>query len=372
MNPKNFLARNLKNAFGWSTKRKIVVFEVDDYGAVRVESKQARDRLIAKGLRLENNKFDYYDALEDKNDLVHLFDTLTKIKDSTGKHPVLTALAIPANPDFESMRKTGYQHYRYELVTEIWKRMPEYDGVKELWHTGISQRLLVPQFHGREHLNVKVLMKNLSQADPETIAAMSESSYCGITSRPFPTIDYVAAFQFTDFSENEKLKEIVVDGLNCFENVFGFRARHFAAPGAREHHTLAKALKEGGIDYLDTDMINNEHQGNGRYKRSIHFTGSVNALNQTFLVRNCVYEPSPGDNIDWINYCLDQIAIAFFWNKPAIVSTHRVNFAGHIDPAHRARGLNDLEQLLKKIVKRWPEVEFLTTNELGDLILKHS
>ncbi len=372
MNVKNFLARNFKNAFGWSTKRKIIVFEVDDYGAVRVASKQARERLVAKGLQLDKNKFDYYDALEDKDDLTQLLDTLSGIKDSQGKHPVLTALAIPANPDFEWMRRTGYHEYRYELVTEIWKRMPEYDGVKDLWQQGISERLLFPQFHGREHLNVKVLMQNLSQADPETMAVMTESSYCGITSRPFPTIDYVAAFQFTDFSENETLKEIIRDGLNCFENVFGFRAQHFAAPGAREHQTLAKGLKEGGVEYIDTDLLTNEHQGQGRYKRSIHFTGSVNALNQIYFVRNCVYEPSPGDNIDWISYCLQQIAIAFFWNKPAIISTHRVNFAGHIDPAHRARGLQDLDQLLRKIVKRWPAVEFLTTNELGDLILKES
>ena len=67
---------------------------------------------------------------------------------------------------------------------------------------------------------------------------------------------------------------------------------------------------------------------------------------------------------------MKQIETSFFWNKPANVSSHRVNFCGYIDKKNRATGINDLKQLLKKVVQKWPDVEFMSANELGDLIVK--
>jgi hypothetical protein len=366
MNVKNFLVRNIKNSVGWTTNRKLVVFEVDDYGAIRIESKSTRDNLIAKGVKLRDNKFDYYDALEDHDDLQALFDTLNSVKDVHGKPAVFTALSISANPDFDAIKASNFSSYQYELLTETWCKYRGYEAVPALWREGIEKRLLVPQFHGREHLNIKVLMENLRNKDRETILCFDHHSYGGITAKPFPTIDYVAAFQFYVFSENEALQEIITDGLNCFEQVFGFRAKHFAAPGAREHRCLAPVLKRAGVNYLDTDMVNKEHQGEGRYSLQYNYSGRRFGNNQRYLIRNCVYEPTPGDNIDWVGYCMKQIEIAFFWNKPAIVSSHRVNFAGHIEPGHRTQGLAELKRLLKSIVSRWPDVEFITTSDLGD------
>ena len=90
--------------------------------------------------------------------------------------------------------------------------------------------------------------------------------------------------------------------------------------------------------------------------------------NLVILVRNVVFEPTEDRGIDWVNYAFKQIEAAFFWNKPAIISSHRVNFCGHIDPKNREKGLNALKQLLKKIVEKWPDVEFMSADELGDLI----
>ena len=88
------------------------------------------------------------------------------------------------------------------------------------------------------------------------------------------------------------------------------------------------------------------------------------------LVRNVVFEPTDDRGFNWVDYSLKQVETAFYWGKPANISSHRVNFCGHIDPKNRAKGLGDLKQLLKKIVQKWPEVEFMSADELGDLILK--
>ena len=66
---------------------------------------------------------------------------------------------------------------------------------------------------------------------------------------------------------------------------------------------------------------------------------------------------------------MGQIEAAFRWSRPAIISSHRVNFCGHIDPQNRRTGLDALAKLLRSIVGKWPEVEFVAAHKIGDLIL---
>lgn len=82
------------------------------------------------------------------------------------------------------------------------------------------------------------------------------------------------------------------------------------------------------------------------------------------LVRNVVFEPTDERSIDWGAYTLKQIEAAFRWRQPAIISSHRVNFCGQINPQNRAQGLAALRTLLRKIVERWSEVEFVSIAEL--------
>jgi len=84
---KEAISLNVKNLFGWRTKRKIVVFSVDDYGNVRLDSKQARKNLDAAGLKV-HTAFDAYDALETKDDLEALYTALTSVKDKNGNPAV--------------------------------------------------------------------------------------------------------------------------------------------------------------------------------------------------------------------------------------------------------------------------------------------
>lgn len=65
---------------------------------------------------------------------------------------------------------------------------------------------------------------------------------------------------------------------------------------------------------------------------------------------------------------MGQIEIAFRLKKPAHIGGHRVNYSGHIEPSSREFGLSQLKILLKEIVKEWPDVEFMTAVELGNLI----
>lgn len=367
MNLLRKLLVHIKNIHGWRTNRKIVVFSVDDYGNIRIANREARERMRQAGLDVCKTRFDMYDSLEDKNDLADLFETLRSVKDANGNHPVFTLMTNPANPDFERIEEYNFKEYYYELLPDIYRKLPGYEGTWELWKEGIAQRFIFPQFHGREHLNVSFFMNSLRGCNQEVLAAFKNRSFGAISGN----FQYTAAFNFDDFSEIEVLKNILVDGLNVFEKVFGFRARHFAAPGARESSVFERTMFENGIEYIDKDFISREPIGRGRYKRKLYYNGQKNEFGQIYIVRNCLFEPvqtSLYTNVDWLSQCLRQIDIAFKWGKPANISGHRVNYSGHIDPAVREKGLSMLKMLLKEIIKRWPGVEFMTTVELGDLI----
>jgi len=107
--------------------------------------------------------------------------------------------------------------------------------------------------------------------------------------------------------------------------------------------------------------------GDGKYKRAFARMHQNKATGKATLVRNVVFEPT-ASTINHVAKAMQQIEAAFFWNKPAIISSHRVNFCGHIDPRNREKGLGALQELLQKIVARWPEVEFLSVAELTQLI----
>jgi hypothetical protein len=100
-----------------------------------------------------------------------------------------------------------------------------------------------------------------------------------------------------------------------------------------------------------------------------HYQGEKNAMGQYYLVRNCVFEPSQYPvHHDNVGECLKGIQNAFFWKKPAIITSHRLNFIGFIHPENRERNLKQFRDLLENILKKWPDVEFMSSVDLGDTI----
>lgn len=365
---------NLKNSFGWKTNRKIIVFSVDDYGNVRLNSKAARANLDKAGMKIYS-RFDALDTLETKQDLEQLFEVLNSVKDKNGRNAVFTPFALPCNINFEKVEGNNFQKFEYETLPETYSKLaieqPEaYFGAWEKWQEGIQKGFLKPQFHGREHLNLSIFDEKLKNKDEQIITALKNKSYTSISDDDYPTKSSFAAFDFWDISENQNLKSIVIDGLQKFEEVFGYKSNYFTPPVFNIHHSLFSTLKENGVNFIDLALFRKEHQGFGKYKKSLNYTGKKTNEGLTIMVRNVVFEPTEDRGIDWVDFTLKQVETAFRWNKPAIISSHRVNFCGHIDEKNREKGLKSLEGLLQEIVKKWPDVEFMSADELGNCIVK--
>ena len=119
------IRKNISNIFGWSTKRKLIVIESDDWGSIRTRSKRDYDKMLRLGLNVDASIFTKYDCLESNQDLVRLFNVLIKFKDKNGNHPVFTPMCVVANPDFNKIKEKGYKNYYYEPFSETCKKYPK-------------------------------------------------------------------------------------------------------------------------------------------------------------------------------------------------------------------------------------------------------
>lgn len=363
------LVSNLKNSIGWKTKRKIVVFSVDDYGNVRLNSVESRKNMDLAEMKIYS-RFDALDTLETTQDLEQLFEVLSSVKDKNGRYAVFTPFALPCNIDFEKMEADNFQHFYFETLPNTYKKLAvqqpnAYTGTWELWKDGIAKGFLKPQFHGREHLNLTVFNDKLKKRDLQLLTALKNKSYTSISDDDYPTMSSMAELDFWDVKENELFKPLLKEGLQLFEEVFGYASCYFTPPVFNIHHSLFQTLKSNGIQFLDLALLRKEHQGLNAYKKSFNYIGKKTKEGLIIMVRNVVFEPTEERGIDWVAFTMKQINTSFRWNKPAIISSHRVNFCGHIEEQNREKGLSVLKKLLEEIVKKWPDVEFMSADELA-------
>lgn len=364
------LKKTISNIPGWRTDRKLVVIESDDWGSIRMPDKNTYNVLLSKGIKVDTCPFNRYDCLASEKDLFLLFEVLNGFRDINGNPPILTANSIMVNPDFDKIRESQFREYHYELFTETLKKYPNHSGSFELWKQGIENNVFRPQFHSREHLHVARWMKALRDNLPETRLAFDLrlfglSTFISNENRR----SYLAALDVYDNNEITDIKDIIRDGLQIFQNLFGYKANSFIAPNYIWPASLEQFLSEQEIKYIKGRKIQVSPVLNStKTKKIYHYTGQHNRHDQVYLITNCQFEPSFDYNKDAVNECLAQVEEAYSLRKPAIIAMHRVNVIGSIEQSNRERNLRLLKDLLTGIQKKWPDVEFFSAEKMGELI----
>jgi hypothetical protein len=254
------IRRTLAALPGWRTKRKLVVLESDDWGSIRMPSVEAYNNLQKAGIDLISDEgaiFNKFDSLATTQDISGLFEVLTSVKDKLDRPAVITPLAVVANPDFEKIRDSGFTTYYYEGFTDTIRRYKGCENSFKLWQEGINGRLFVPQFHGREHLNVKVWMRALTSGNK---VARTGFDHCfwGMSTQHEPDIglEFQAAFDFSDPSDLIYHTEVITTGLELFKDLFGYKASYFVPPNGPFSSGLEKHLSDNGIKYLSMQGFN--------------------------------------------------------------------------------------------------------------------
>lgn len=365
--------KELYNIPGWRTKRHLVVFESDDWGSVRTPSKEVYDELIRRGIRMDRDSYCKYDNLATKEDLANLFEVLSSVKDKNGNPAIFTANAVVANPVFDKIKESDFSAYFYEPFTDTLKRDALHGDAFEMWRQGMDAGLFHPQCHGREHLNVKKWLGVLRQGESVTRTAFDLGTF-GLTANVDASIKeyYMGAFNSGLDEDIESYNEILTDGLDMFEEIFGFRSKSFIATTYEWSPKIEPCLFKNGVRYIQGTIAQKIPLDDDTTVKIVRrgFLGTKTKSGLIRLFRNCFFEPSTKPDFDFVDDCLNRIRIAFKWGKAANICSHRVNYIGSIHKENTDRNLPELKRLLKEIVKRWPDVEFVTSDQLGEIIEK--
>lgn len=363
---KNKLRFNLKNIPGWRSKRKIVVFESDDWGSNRIASKDHFEKLLNAGIPVDKSAYNRFDTIERSEDLEELFDVLTSVKDKTGRHAVFTPFVNVANPDYDKIRQDHFENYHYESFHDTLDRYGEKNAVKELYSQGIRNGIFQPEFHGREHISVPIWLRSLRKSNKKVLTAFEyQFTSVSIEGEDPQVSGFRPTFYFDTPDDLPFLKQSIKEGVKMFENLIGYKANVFDPPNGIFHKQLENEIIETGIHTIVANRFRMEPNGSGGFDKKYFSFGDQNDFGITYYIRNCQFEPYDNRSED---YCLMMMQAAFNWGKPAIICSHRVNFNGGIDPKNRKQGLHKLKNLLIRMLARWPDIEFMSSREFAEVL----
>lgn len=366
---KTSIAWNLARSYvrGWRSRQRIVVIESDDWGSIRTSSRQAYDQLEAAGFPMDRSPYSL-DVLETDEDLAMLFRVLDAARDCDGRPACVTANMVMVNPDFERIREAGFQEYYWRPVGAALGGDPQRAQVSRLWAAGRNRGLFVPQLHAREHVRWWEWLAAVRQGVPGARETF-DLGMCGVPQAVKADLAFYSPPYLSEEQLVEKgvdLEAVVREGAELFERQFGYRSVSVVAPNYCWTDQVEAVWWQAGIRYIQGVLFQLCPTGRGIIRRP-RYLGEHSPSGCVYLVRNCYFELFE-ESARCVERCLRQVAWAFRFGKPAVICSHRVNYVGSISPDHRSRGLGLLAELLGEVLRRWPDVRFMSTPELGSLV----
>jgi hypothetical protein len=309
----------------------VLIIESDDWGAGPVETQAT--------------------ALE------KLADVLRQYRDNTGRHPVMTLALVLAVPDGAAIRRDG--QYRHLSLDE-----PAFATLRAAIDRGRAAGVFALQLHGLEHYwpdalmtvddpSVRSWLESESPATTERLPSHLQSRWvdaASLPSRPL-TADRIAT--------------AVTDEVGLYARVFGEKPAVAVPPTFVWNEAVESAWAQQGIEFVVTPGLRSAcRDGSGMPNCDtgpLHNGQSSQGL--TYLVRDDYFEPERGHRAE---RALDALARKREQGRPCLLETHRSNFIGDRETYESA--LNEIDRLYRQALERYPEVRFLSTAELGQVI----
>ena len=344
--------------------RHIIVIESDDWGSIRISSRSAYEALLKAGYAMNARPYERYDCLEGEVDIVALSEVLLKYKDIKGNHPVVTLNYLCANPDFAQIAKDEYKKYSFKTIEETYQSHTGSKHVLRLVKDGINKGIFMPQCHGREHFNVQEWLNALRNGDKDVMTAFGYEM-CGIFPKDTPTKgnQYMVALRSYDNESQKYVCDSVVEALAMFRKTWGFNSRSFIAPCYTWNDKIENTLYNNGVELMQGGRI--RRASNNSSKKYVYVGQKSNGL--IYSVRNCAFEPATTADYS-TDKLMNEIEYAFKKNHIAVISSHRINYVGGIDVNNRIRNLRLLDNFLSTLLKKYPDVEFMSSNQLIDVL----
>lgn len=348
--------------FGKKSSNKIIVFQSDDWGSERMANKSTYD-FLKKSTILEIDKcpFSRFDTIENNYDINRIANSLLKFKDRNNNSPNFTINTCVTNPDFNSIKNDGFNKYSYVTLSKTYDRNKCGDVINSLVE-GERNGIFDIQYHGRQHFHVGEYMNLIKTST--LIKYLFDLNIYAISfenSKEIKTPYLATYFPFKNYNRTNDF----LQGLSIFYDTFKKNPESFIAPVYIWNDEIEKEASKNYIKSIQGLYYRIDYEDKITGVKKYRYRNKYRILN---TYRNCFFEPSLSKNYNWIDNCLFEISNAFYYNKPAIISTHRLNYVSGINSTNADENLELLERLLYQILKFWPNVIFSTTTNLKDFL----
>ena len=340
----------------------VVVMQSDEWGHACVDNPEQHERVLRAGV--DGSGAWFGDALESDADVTNLAASLREFRDVTGRSARLTLNFIVARPDYDAIEATDFRAYRSipirpaaALLDAL--RAPDPEAVFEV------------QLHGAEHIAPARWLRLLQEGAPDVRAyfAVRAMPPPGVVARhPGLGAAYLPCPDDRGGAAVPSPDERVLQSLRVFASLFSRQAQGFVPPNHAWDGSLDRVLRREGVRHLQACHVRYPtfaaaESGQGHALRAGPERGN-DLWRQT---RNVHFEPVVWP--DLVDAAIARACLLVARGIPAVINTHRINYAGAIRPERVAHGRERLGDLLSALVATRDDVHFLGSDEF-DAVLR--
>lgn len=294
----------------------------------------------------------------DAQQLHRIAQLLARHRDGRGQAAVMTLGMVLAVPDTGRMRDEDYRRYhRLLLVPE---RFP---ALREVMQRGVSSGVFALQLHGMEHYWPPALMM-AARADavirewlegddsPRTEALPSHLQSRWIDASVLPSRPL----------DDAEIEVAVREEAAAFTELFGQPPHVVVPPTFVWNESVERVWAAAGVEVIVTPGQRHEARDQDGMLVAAGASirnGDTGMGGVKYVVRDDYFEPGLGHAAEkgWA-----ALAIKSRTGRPTLLETHRFNFSGDPDVAEAA--IHELDRLLAGVPERFPDVMFMSTEQL--------
>ena len=343
-------------------RQKAVVFESDDWGLCAWTPDEQAFRVLADSPAFRTDAGRRYggSTLESAADVRDLVDSLLEFRGGDGFPPVWQANTIVANPDYDRLVPplfpvTDVPLIDFPSTPSRWKRPGLMEAIADARERGVWW----PELHGLHHLPEHAWLTALRRGMADARRAHQHQS---------PVCSAVEASGEYDPSEPRELRTRHLRlAVEKFTALFGRAPHSLCPPDYRWDDGLEADAEALGLTTVQGVAEQAGHAFAPLRRLVLRYRWPNAAGKRFYMPPRIAFEPLGFEGSE-VGRVIDAVvrAVREAWSRaqPAVISTHRLNYA-HLDAQRSAAGRAALRNLLGRLVE--DGAMFLVDSEVRQL-----
>ena len=296
---------------------------------------------------------------EQAEQLTRIAAVLASHVNRTGQKPVMTLGVVLGVADGARILAGGLRQYHRRSLGQA-----EFASTFAAIKRGVEMGVFALQLHGEEHYwppallvaardgpSVKGWLSGSDVPRTETLPAALQSRWIDATELPSKPL------------RSHEIRAVALAEAASFLRIFGKAPKVAVPPTFIWNDIVEAAWGEAGVEFVVTPgrrYVARDANGDPVPEGPPIVNGDRGAAGITYLVRDDYFEPARGHQAE---RGLAALVAKTRTGRPTLLETHRANFLD--DSATAGAAIRELERLLVLSLRAFPDVVFLSTQELG-------